>query len=444
MVKLAMSGDSGSFELEGPSIPGGSGARMKLPVRVTRVPGNETLRVELAGKSLDLKLGEASDFVEVTFAAQGRDVHGVLQLVALEAAKRTRLFITPISFHPSKPYSPISYPKEFSAQLAQELGGPYKTVGWDHDTSALNAEVLDDAQFLADMDRIEKQRKQMLFARLDKPDWDLLIWVSTATDRVAHMFYRLIDDKHPRYDAALAAKHGGAIEAEYRRMDGIVGEVLAKLRPDDTLLILSDHGFHNYRRGLHVNQWLRQQGLLALKGGVTHTDRQFFMDVDWAATKAYAMGTGQVYLNLAGREAQGIVTESQAPAVLEAIKTGLLALHDGDSKVVENAYLGAQVFTGGRKADAPDLQVAFAENYRTSWETILGGVPEGLFADNTKKWSGDHAASDVDQTPGVLLSNRPLASAKAAIVDLAPTALKHFGQTPPAHYAGGSLFGVSK
>jgi predicted AlkP superfamily phosphohydrolase/phosphomutase len=444
MVKLTMSGDSGSFELEGPSVAGGDGARMKLPVRLTRTKGEAPLRVELAGQTLDLKLGEASPFVAVTFSAAGRDVHGVLQLVALEAGAQTRLFVTPISFDPKQPYSPIAYPKEFSGQIADELGGPFKTVGWDHDTSALNAEVLDDDQFLADMERIEKQRKQMLFARLDKPDWDLLIWVSTATDRVAHMFYRLIDPKHPRYDAALAAKNGGAIEAEYRRMDGIVGEVLAKLRPDDTLLILSDHGFHNYRRGLHVNQWLRQQGLLALKAGLTKTDKQFFMDVDWATTKAYALGTGQVYLNLKGREAQGIVTEQEAPAVLEAIRSGLTALRDGDAKVVDAVYVGAQVFAGGRKADAPDLQVAFAENYRTSWETILGGVPEGLFADNTKKWSGDHAASDVDQTPGVLLSNRPLGSAKPAIVDLAPTALRHFGQTPPAHYVGGGVFGAPK
>jgi hypothetical protein len=102
-------------------------------------------------------------------------------------------------------------------------------------------------------------------------------------------------------------------------------------------------------------------------------------------------------------------------------------------------YEGRTVFTGGRAADAPDLQLAFAENYRTSWESILGGVPAGLFADNPKKWSGDHAASDVAETPGILVANRPIVSENPGIVDLAPTALRHFGKAPPAHYTGHSV-----
>ena len=102
-------------------------------------------------------------------------------------------------------------------------------------------------------------------------------------------------------------------------------------------------------------------------------------------------------------------------------------------------YVGSEVFAGGRSGDAPDLQIAFAEHYRTSWETILGGVPEALFADNTKKWSGDHAASDVADTDGILISNRPLGVARAAIVDLAPTALSFFGQQPAAQHVGKAL-----
>jgi hypothetical protein len=107
------------------------------------------------------------------------------------------------------------------------------------------------------------------------------------------MFYRLIDPAHPRYDAALAKRYGDAIEKEYERMDATVAAVLEHIRPDDTLLILSDNGFHGYRRGLHVNQWLRRQGLLALKAGAESSSRDFFLDVDWPKTKAYALGTGQ-------------------------------------------------------------------------------------------------------------------------------------------------------
>jgi predicted AlkP superfamily phosphohydrolase/phosphomutase len=165
-------------------------------------------------------------------------------------------------------------------------------------------------------------------------------------------------------------------------------------------------------------------------------------DVDWTKTKAYALGTGQVYLNRAGRERDGIVTEGDAPQVLEQIKSGLLALRDkdrADAQVIARVYAGSEVFAGGRAADAPDLQIAFAEHYRTSWESILGGAPAATFADNTKKWSGDHAASDVADTDGILIANVPLVGDRPAIVDLAPTAVSFFGKPLPGHYVGKSV-----
>jgi predicted AlkP superfamily phosphohydrolase/phosphomutase len=302
--------------------------------------------------------------------------------------------------------------------------------------------VIDEGAFLQDVDTTERQRVQMLQQRLSTDDWDLLIWVSTATDRVAHMFYRLTDPEHPRYDAALAQKYGNAIEDEYARMDATVASVLPKLRPEDTLLILSDHGFHGYRRGLHVNQWLRSQGLLTLKDGAGSSSRDFFVDVDWSKTKAYALGTGQIYLNRAGRESGGIVSDKDAAELQRSIRESLLALRDherGNAQVVREVYVGEQVFRGAREKDRPDLQVAFAEGYRTSWETILGGVPAGLFADNTKKWSGDHAASDVADTDGILIANVPIADEHPGIVDIAPTVLGLFAKPVPTQYSGKNL-----
>jgi len=443
LVPLRMQDDRGKFDLEGPTIPGAAGERMRLPIEIARAGTSGGLDVTIGGKKFALEVGHFSEWIELAFSHGQHAVTGIARLIALEAGKHTRVFITPISMHPRMPYSPISYPKAFSAQIADELDSLYKTVGWDHDTSALNAEVVDEGVFLDDLDATERQRKQMLLNGLSRDDWDMLIWVSTATDRVAHMFYRLIDPEHPRHDAELAKKYGDAIEKEYIRMDATVATVIDKLRPDDTLVILSDHGFHGYRRGLHVNQWLRQQGLLALKGGATSATREFLMEIDWSETKAYALGTGQIYLNRAGREPRGIVTDADAPAVVQRIREGLLALKDeqrANARVVDEVYVGEQVFRGGRAADRPDLQVGFAEHYRTSWETILGGVPAELFADNSKKWSGDHAASDVKSTDGIVIANRPIVRSQPAIVDFAPTAATFFAQPLPSHYVGKPLF----
>ena len=447
MTRIEVVGGVARYALAGPTIPGSSPpTRMTLPVEIrTRVGSNgapDALLVKLDGTDHVLPVREESGFIEVDFKHDGTEVKGLLRMIALEAQPGVRLFFTPISFHPARQYSPISYPQTFAGELVTDVDGFYKTVGWDHDTSALNEEVVDEELWLREMDQIERQRQQMLYARMAKNDWDMLLWVSTATDRASHMFYRLIDPQHPRYDAALAQRYGDAIERQYRRMDETVGRALAALGPDDTLLIISDHGFHNYRRGLHVNQWLRQNGYLTLRNGADASPRDFLLDVDWSATQAYALGTGQIYLNVRGRERDGIVNATEVAALCARIKAGLEAVRDTErdnAVVVRRVYIGSTAFRGGRAAEAPDLQLAFAENYRTSWESILGGVPPGLFADNPKKWSGDHAASDVAETPGILVSNRPLPRENPAIVDLAPTALRFFGKTPPAHYTGRSV-----
>jgi predicted AlkP superfamily phosphohydrolase/phosphomutase len=379
----------------------------------------------------------------VEFAHEAVHVRGVLRLLPLEAGRRLRLFVSPISFDPRAPYAPISHPPEFSGQLADALGHLYKTVGWDHDTSALNAELIDESAFLAELESIERDRRAMLLSQLQRADFDLLIWVSTATDRAAHMFYRLSDPQHPRYDAALARRFGDVILHEYERMDDTVQAVLSQLRPTDTLLIVSDHGFHGYLRGLHVNQWLRQNGYLSLVHAAHSSERELLADVDWSKTRAYAAGTGQIYFNVRGRERDGTVAPSEIKGLAEQLRRQLLALRDrerGDAVVVKNVYLAADVFRGRRSSDAPDLQIGFAEGYRTSWESVLGGVPAPLFADNDKKWSGDHAASDAADTPGIVLSNRPLDKSDPHIVDIAPTALRLFQRQLPEYYAGKSLF----
>ena len=442
LTKIVRRGRVGRFVLEGPSIPDGAGERMQLPVEVRRAKRRK-LRVQLMGVTHELPLNAWSEPIEVEFAHKELRVRGVLRLLPLEAGRRLRLFVSPISFHPRAPYAPISHPPEFSGQLADALGHVYKTVGWDHDTSALNAELIDEAAFLAELESIEHDRRAMLLSQLQGADFDLLIWVSTATDRAAHMFYRLTDPQHPRFDAAQARRYGDVILHEYERMDHTVQAALAQLRPADTLLIVSDHGFHGYLRGLHVNQWLRQNGYLVLKHAAVSSRHELLVDVDWSKTRAYAAGTGQIYFNLRGREREGCVAPAEVKPLAEEIRRQLLALRDterGDAVVVKNVYLASDVFRGRRSSDAPDLQIAFAPGYRTSWETVLGGIPGALFADNDKKWSGDHAASDAADTPGIVLSNRPVDKPDPHIVDVAPTAHALFHRSTPEYYAGKSLF----
>jgi len=77
--------------------------------------------------------------------------------------------------------------------------------------------------------------------------------------------------------------------------------------------------------------------------------------------------------------------------------------------------------------------------YRVSWQTTLGGSPQGIVYPNMKKWSGDHGGYDYATTAGVLISNRPVKTDTPSIVDIAPTVLRFFGVQIPREIDGKSI-----
>ena len=119
--------------------------------------------------------------------------------------------------------------------------------------------------------------------------------------------WRLTDPQHPAYDAALAAQYGGALEEFYEQIDQVLGEVLPKVDDNTTLLVLSDHGFAPYRHSFNLNTWLLNNGYITRKEGATGDPNEPFSDVDWSRTRAYGLGLNGLYLNIRGREREGIV-----------------------------------------------------------------------------------------------------------------------------------------
>jgi predicted AlkP superfamily phosphohydrolase/phosphomutase len=216
-------------------------------------------------------------------------------------------------------------------------------------------------------------------------------------------------------------------------------------------MIVSDHGFHSWRKSVNLNTWLVQQGYMAVQGqqpGEKTLDDlfgggEFWENVDWTGTRAYALGLGQIYFNLRGREAQGIVSPgAEATLLAEELSAKLLALKDPDdgSRIVRAVYKRDDVYTGEYLHNASELQVGMEEGYRVSWQTTLGGSPQGIVYPNMRKWSGDHGGYDFATTAGVLISNRRASRAEASIVDIAPTVLKFFGLQIPADLDGTPLF----
>ena len=109
------------------------------------------------------------------------------------------------------------------------------------------------------------------------------------------------------------------IQDLYQRMDKLIGRVMEQIDDKTLLMIISDHGFKSFARCVNLNAWLHQNGYLALKVGKTESG-DWFEDVDWSRTRAYTMGLNGLYLNVKGRESEGIVTDGKEA---EALKKGI-------------------------------------------------------------------------------------------------------------------------
>jgi len=256
------------------------------------------------------------------------------------------------------------------------------------------------------------------------------------------MFWRFGEPGHPAHPGDVPPALARVVEEHYRACDAVLGKVLPYIDEHTLCIVLSDHGMNSFQRGVHLNTWLHDYGLLALRPGVVpgEEDGDFFHHVDWSRTKAYALGMGGIYLNLKGREGQGIVDRDEAAALCDAIVQGLTGLPDPErgQVAVRSVVTRAQVYSGAYAAESPDLLVNFAAGYRVSWGTALGGIPAGHFEDNVKKWGGDHII-DPALVPGVLFMNREFREANASLVDLAPTILAGLGVPPSPAMEGGSL-----
>jgi predicted AlkP superfamily phosphohydrolase/phosphomutase len=301
----------------------------------------------------------------------------------------------------------------------------------------LNEEVLDDQAFLAQCYANHDDRERMLFDALEKTQQGMCACVFDTTDRVQHMFWRYLEDDHPAARDVPRDQRPSVIQDLYSRMDKLIGRVMGQIDDKTLLMVVSDHGFKSFARCVNLNAWLHQNGYLALKPGKTESG-DWFDDVDWSRTRAYTMGLNGLYLNLKGREREGIIEPgADADLLKDELRHKLDGLVDPASgrAGITGVFDCDSVYAGPYVDNAPDLIVGYGDGFRASWDSVMGKVTSQIFEDNLKAWSGDHCI-DPRLVPGVLFCNRKISDEKPAIVDVAPTVLKLFGLALPAHLDG--------
>lgn len=352
------------------------------------------------------------------------------------------------------------------------------------------------AQILDDILRMVESRRKLVLHLMTSESWDLFTVVFTATDRVQHFFWRFLDPAHPLYEPTEAPKYHNAILRVYRRIDQVLGEILACCDDETTVVVMSDHGFGPQHRLFRINQWLLENGFLtmthasqnrlrdrlssAVQRQLFHSvdgvqrfartrlsDRAkdrlkrlfpqvreqvasqiLFAGVDWSTTQAYhtAEFPGSIRINLKGRETNGVVNPgSEYETVCETIRSALEGYVNPDTgkPVVERVFRREELYWGPCLDRAPDLIVHLADYaYTIDWYLPVADSSAARSSSVVDKLTGRYAVNCGSHRPtGILMLRGPdirraVTLQSNQIYDLAPTLLYLMGQSVPADMDG--------
>ena len=413
------------------------------PFSVAVDPVESVAKISVQDQEFVLREGEWSNWIRIEFQLVPLFAHvkGMCRFYLKQVHPRFQLYVSPINIDPADPALPISTPSSYSRLLADEAG-EYHTQGIAEDTKALSDGVLDDKEYLQQARTVLAEHRRIFDAEFPKFKQGLFFFYFSSLDLNSHMFWRLMDARHPEYDPTLADENGSAIADFYQQMDQVLGEVLPHVDDRTLLLVVSDHGFAPYYRSFNLNTWLRNNGYIKLKNNTTADSSEPFANVDWTQTRAYGLGLNGLYLNLRGRERNGIVEPgTQADRLMVELRVKLLAVQDPASKqpVITRVDLASEAYQGPYARSGPDILVGYNRGYRAGWQTILGSFPPEELEDNSNPWSGDHCM-DYTLVPGVLLSSRRIVAKTPALTDIAPTILAEFGIAKGKGMIGQSVF----
>jgi predicted AlkP superfamily phosphohydrolase/phosphomutase len=309
--------------------------------------------------------------------------------------------------------------------------------------------------------------------------WEALMAVFVATDRVQHYFW-------PADLEAVDDREWTPIRRVYQQIDSILGQVLEAAGAETTILLVSDHGFGPERRvkGL-LNKLLEEAGLLksrkrqtGLTGRVLRqllvtgrlvipeafqdrlarampglhlraVNEHRFSGIDWPATRAFAgPHGGRVWLNLEGREQEGIVAKSDYDKVREEVRSLLLSITDeaSGSPVVTAVHRREEIYRGPYRDAAADLLIRW--NYETLGDTLCVNAnghrivirSEGATG-SFNKWSGTHRPEGILVAWGPGIKRRATIEG-ATLCDIAPTVLYLQHQPVPEDMDGKVLTGI--
>jgi predicted AlkP superfamily phosphohydrolase/phosphomutase len=323
----------------------------------------------------------------------------------------------------------------YPASLADEIRGWLGGGDYMVDTPQFRT---DDKDYLLKQiyDMTERRFTVIKHLLTEKP-WDFFMFVEMGTDRIHHGFWKYHDPQHAKHEPG--NKYLNSIRDYYHYVDKGLGEMLALLPEDTTVIVVSDHGAKRMDGGLCVNEWLRREGLLVLAeeppaGQVLSIEK---VKVDWAKTKVWSSGGyyARIFMNVQGREPQGLIPAADYERFRDELIQRIAAIPGPDGRLLGNVSYKPQAVYKNVTNFAPDLITYFGD---LRWRAVGGvGYPDiYTFENDTGPDDANHAEK------GIFILNDPREKhggrqmAERQLMDFAPTILKMFNIPVPTDMQG--------
>jgi ATP sulfurylase len=330
------------------------------------------------------------------------------------------------SFLTPSTQSQYTYPADLKGEIEEWVGEYMLDVD--------NFRTEDKDSLLGDIYEMTEKRFKVIGHMLREKEWDFFMLVEMGVDRIHHAFWKYFDPQHPKYEAG--SRYENAIEEYYEYLDREIGKILDTIDDDTVVLAVSDHGARHMEGGICINEWLRQEGYLTLKeepAGIVPLEK---VEIDWARTKAWGAGGyyGRLFLNVQGREPQGVIPSGDYEEVRDEIIYRLSQITDENGVNIGTvSYKPQEVYSECRNV-APDLMIYFGN---LAWRSV-GSMGHGRV--HTRE--NDIGPDDANHAQGgifIMYDPRQQGRGKVEglqLMDVAPTVLDVFGLPIPADMQG--------
>ena len=355
----------------------------------------------------------------------------------------------------------ISHPADLLSRYDEEMG-PYRVA------PNIQYKSGNESEFIADIYDLIDTHGRWALKLMESEPVDVLMVHFIAMDIAKHALWRFMDHDHARYEDS---PYEHAIRDGYARVDAWIGRLMAKLPEGSSTIVMSDHGFGPLKNMVNLNVFFMQRGLMKLKPDAMTQLKSWafrngftpagayqwlsrlgmqniiarvskkarndivgkflsFDSVDWSRTIAYSMGhVGQVYLNRAGREPHGIVTDADYDRRLAEVSDALAELHDERGQpILTKLIRGRDAYHGPYAELGPDLHLEL--DHYAMIACPLFATEGRVMTNQIRGDSGCHRREGIFIAAGAGIRSS-VELPEASILDLAPTIMHLLGEPVP-------------